>query len=109
MSAIIVTGDDVTLPVTLKKDSATFTIPVSATVKTAIVSPNRDQVLIPASLSSDTASGADWANSLIIATFSSTETSKVTNYGDAILEIQVNDSGKTTWFTSLIIEKGSIT
>jgi len=108
MSGLIVTGDDVALPVTLKKDGATFTIAPTATVKTAVVSLGRVKTLIAATTSANAAAGADWANSLIIATFSSAETLAAVEVGDAILEIQVDDGGKTTWFTAVTIEKGSI-
>ena len=108
MGAIIVTGDDVSLPTTLKKDNATFTIAPSATVKASIVSKDRSTILIPAATVLEATTGSDWANSLIIVQFTSAETNAVTDYTIADLEIQVDDSGKLTWFTSVEIQRGTI-
>ena len=106
--SVIVTGDDVALPVTLKKDGATFTIDVGATVQASIVLADRSATLIAAVTCSNAATGADWANSLVIVEFSSAETGAVTDYVPALVEIQVDDSGKLTWFVGVVIEKGSI-
>lgn len=106
----IVTGDDVDIPVTLTKGSAkaTFTIDPGATVKAALVSLDRQTVLIPAVTCLVSAPGADWANSLVIVPFTSAETLAVTDYAPAYLEIQVDDGGKLTWFDRIDIIKGSI-
>lgn len=104
----IVTGDDVALSVTLKKDNSTFDIDSSATIHAAIVSETRSQLLLDAVVQSNSASGADWDNSLVIIEFSSTETSNITTAGRALLEIQVDDNGKQTWFVSVRIVKGNI-
>jgi len=108
--SVIVTGDDVALPVTLKKDGATFTIDPGATVQASIISVDRSVALIPAVTCSNAATGADWANSLLIVAFTSTETAAIldANLGAALLEIQVDDSGKLTWFVSIDIVKGTI-
>ena len=104
----IVTGDDVALPVTLKKDNATFTIAPGATVKASIVSLDRAAILIAAVTVSNAAPGADWANSLVVVEFTSIETLGVIVYDPALLEIQVDDGGKLTWFVNLDITKGTI-
>ena len=104
----IVTGDDVALPVTLKKDGAVFAIDAGATVQAALVSLDRSTVLAGPVTCSNVATGADWPNSLVIVPFDSTTTSSITATGKALLEIQVNDSGKLTWFVTVDIEKGTI-
>lgn len=104
----IVTGDDVALPVTLKKDNTTFTINPAADVKASIISLDRATVLIASTAVSNAAAGADWANSLVVVEFSSAETGAITAYDPALLEIQVDDGGKLTWFVNLDIVKGTI-
>lgn len=107
--SVIVTGDDVALPVTLKKDNATFTIDPGATVKASIVSLDRATILIAEVILSNIAAGADWANSLVVVEFSSVETGGVIGYDPCLLEIQVDDGGKLTWFVNLDMVKGTIT
>ena len=104
----IVTGDDVALPVTLKKDGAVFAIDAGATVQAALVSLDRSTVLAGPVTCSNVATGADWANSLVMVEFNSATSGAITAYGKALLEIQVNDSGKLTWFVTVDIEKGTI-
>ena len=106
----IVTGDDVDIPVTLTKGSAktTFTINPVAAVKAAIVSLNRATKIIDTVTCLEAATGADWANSLVIVSFTSTETAAATAIGEAYLEIQVEDGGKLTWFGKVDIIKGSV-
>lgn len=108
MSGVIVFGGDVALPVTLKKDGATFIISPSATVKAAVVSMDREATLISESLLSISAAGADWPNSLVIAEFPSALSAAAVEIGDALLEIQVDDGGKQTWFVPVFIVRGSI-
>jgi len=107
----IVTGDDTDIPVTLTKGSAkdTFTIDPGAAVKAAIVSLDRNTVIIAAVVCPFDATGADWANSLIIVPFTSEETAAATATGEHYLEIQVDDGGKLTWFDKINIIKGSVT
>ena len=106
--SVIVTGDDVALPVTLKKDNSTFSIDAGATVQAALVSLDRSTVLAGPVTCSNVATGADWVNSLVIVEINSTLTGAITSYGGALLEIQVDDNGKLTWFVSVDIEKGTI-
>lgn len=106
--SVIVTGDDVALPVTLKKDGVTFSINAGATVQASLVSIDRSSVLAGPVVCSNVAVGADWDNSLVIVAFSSEETASIIDYGSASLEIQVDDGGKLTWFVSVTIEKDTI-
>lgn len=106
--SVIVTGDDVALSVTLKKDGVVFNIDTGATVKAALISKDRNTILIPEVTCLSNATGADWPNSLVIVPFTSTETAAITVFESALLEIQVDDGGKLTWFVSLEIIKGNI-
>lgn len=106
--SVIVTGDDVALPVTLSKDGAVFNIPGAATVKALLISKDRVNILIPEVTCLNNATGADWPNSLVIVPFTSAETEAVTDFDSALLEIQVDDGGKLTWFASLEVIKGTI-
>lgn len=106
----IVTGDDVDIPVTLTKGKAkaVFAINAGATVKASLVSKDRATILIPAVVCNVNATGADWANSLVIVPFTSAETGALAVLGPVLLEIQVDDGGKLTWFDELEIIKGTI-
>ena len=104
----LVTGDDVSISVTLKRNGATFTIDPAATVKASIIKSDHVTILLAAIEQSEAATGADWANSLVIVSFTSTETLSIDHTGEAILEIQVDDSGKTTFFAVINIVSGTI-
>lgn len=104
----IVTGDDVALSVTLKKGGATFLINGTATVQASLVSLDHQTTYAGPVAQSNAASGADWANSLVVVELASANTSSITYQGKALLEIQVDDSGKTTFFASVIIVLGTI-
>lgn len=106
--ASIVTGDDAVLPVELKKDEASFVIDSSATIKAAVVSKNKKTVLIPVVDVLESNTGSVWPSSLVVVQFTSAQTSAITRYGEAILEIQVDDGGKITWFAPVQIEQGTI-
>lgn len=106
--AVIVTGDDAALAVTLKKDGEVFAINTSATVKAALVTTDRETVLIPATVCDSAVDEADWANSLVLVQFTDTQTAAVEEFGHALLEVQVDDGGKLTWFIDAAVIKGSI-
>lgn len=105
---VLVTGDDISLSVTLKKNGVPFTINPSATVTGMLVSQSRVEALTEAIAQSDTTTGADWANSLVVVKFASADTAAITTQGAAILEIQVDDGGKRTWFVLVTIARGNI-
>jgi hypothetical protein len=104
----IVTGDDVILHYTLKKNNATFAIGDDATVKAALVSTDHKTVLAGPVTCSALAPGAIWSVALVIITFPSVATAGITAQGPALLEIQVDDGGKLTWFTDVNIAIGNI-
>ncbi len=104
---VLVTGDDITLPVTLKKNGATFTIASGATVVGQLVSRDRKETYT-VEVSQSNAAPADWDNSLVEVTFLSAHTADITEQGAALLEIQVDDGGKRTWFVAVTIARGNI-
>ena len=107
----IVTGDDVRLVVTLKKDGAVFpitTTPVPAVVKARVVGPQHQAALSGEVAQSHLTSGADWANSLVVVLMDSVTTAAIAQQGAAFLEIQVHDGIKITWFVPVTIIKGHI-
>lgn len=107
---VIVTGDDVSLLATLKKDDATFTIDPGATVKAALVSHDHTEVYTDAVVQSSASPGADWANSLVQVIMDGDATSSiaVADQGAALLEVQVDETIKETWFGNVQIIKGQI-
>jgi hypothetical protein len=66
-------------------------------VQAAIVSSNQKEKLTGTVTAASDASGADWANSLLVIDIPATETAKVPP-GDIKLEISVTDSIKEPWF-----------
>lgn len=104
----LVTGDDFTANVTLYVDGATFDAS-GATITAAVVSRHHATKFTSDVAQSEVATGADWANSLIVVEFGPTETAKVTEYGSALVEIQVNDgTTKRSWFQSVVVVKGQV-
>ena len=56
----LVTGDDISIPCTLKKDSATFSIDTGATVNARLISKDHKTSLTSSVTLDHTTSGADW-------------------------------------------------
>jgi hypothetical protein len=108
VSAIIVTGDDAVVFVALKKNGSAFVINPGATVQGAIVSSDRSAILAGPVASLSSMAGANWNISLVAIEMSSSITDAIASQGNALLEVQVDDSGKLTWFVTAYIVKGSI-
>ena len=106
---MITTGDDSLLQVTLLKDNAKFLLNDGAIIRAAVISSDKSTVLIAPIPVLDSEVGSDWANSTVVIKFSSAATELITDYGNAIVEIEVADNGKLTWFFDIKIFKGSIT
>jgi hypothetical protein len=106
----LVTGDDVAISVTLKKNNATFTIDPTATVTAALVDTQHTSTYMLPVAQSAAAPGADWANSLVVVEFAGTDTQSIDFQGGALLEIQIDDTvntpGKTTFFAKVSIVSG---
>ncbi len=105
--AIFVTGDDPTIEQTLTKNLATFTIDSGATVKASITTKDKVVLVAPVSVLEATA-GSDWANSKIMIQFAEVDTATLLSFGAVILEIQVDDGGKLTWFVKGELAQGTI-
>lgn len=106
-TSTIITGDGASLPTTLRINGATFTIQSSAIVKAAIIDNSHSVVLAGPVSVLEATTGSDWANSKIVPVFSENQTASLP-VGSALVEIQVDDGGKTTWHTGINIEKGLI-
>jgi hypothetical protein len=105
------TGDDWTIPVTLKKNGSVFDVS-GGTVTAAVVKLNGDTptVLIDDTVQSEVATGADWTNGIVIVEFAKANTD-ISTTGDHWLEVQVEKAGKTeTWPRARIkINQGYVT
>ncbi len=106
MPTRLIIGDDFNRQVQLKKDGVEFDM-AGATVQAAIVSEDRATVLIDPVSCAEGATGAVWASSLVVVAFTEAATAEVTE-GLCYLEIQVDDSGKNTWFVALNAITGNI-
>jgi len=104
----IIAGDDSDYTAQLYKDNATFTIDPGATVNARLISTDRQTTYTDVLTCSSGASGADWANSLVVVSIAEADTSAITYSGLAVLEIQVDDGGKITFFGSVVIALGTI-
>jgi hypothetical protein len=116
MAAIqdIITGDDIILAVTLKRNGAIFPIDDSSSagseVKAMLVSTDhKKKYMTEPVIQSSTADGADWEQGIVVIQFSESDTSEIIYQGNALIEIQVEKDGiKKTWFVLINIVKGNI-
>lgn len=109
MSLTIITGDDITVLVQLKKNEAPFVIDNGATVQGAIRSGSG--ILGNTIACANTDVGANWPASLVAIPFTSTDTALLPELssGSGQLEVQVDDGGKTTWIVKgVTVLKGFI-
>lgn len=108
----VVTGDDITIPVQLRKGAegsvAPFVISGTGEVKARLVSMDHKSVYTDEIVQSSAAPGADWSTSLVVIQFAGADTDVITYQGKAKIEIQVADPLKTTWWIDCIIRKGNI-
>jgi len=114
MSAInLVTGDPLIKTINLTKvndaGESTFNIPVStATVTVAVVSNDHARRLTSQIAVSSAETGSDWSTSTIVTNISKAETEAISEFGLALLEIQVTDTDEITWFHPVNIINGLI-
>lgn len=112
--AKLTTGDDAEIPVQLYKVSRgikeKFIINGSATIKASVVSMKRKSVILDPVLVTDATLGDDWFTSLVKVRFTESATAAIRNrqLGTALLEIQVDDGGKLTWYLPIELRKGTI-
>jgi hypothetical protein len=105
----IITGDDINQLVQLTRNGVDFAILNSDQVQCAIVSFDRKTILVTAVVQDDTATGANWGESIIACEFTNALTNQITKTGQAWLEIQVTQASKiTTWFVMVNIIQGNI-
>ena len=111
MSVELFTADDWDIEFTVKKDGAAFNVSAATDISASIVdSDGIDPQTIIAAVSCDSgATGADWANGIVLIEIPAASTD-VTNLGQAWVELQVTlDSKKQTWPRQPItIKKGTI-
>lgn len=99
MSATITTGDDGSLVITLTKNGTTFVINSAAVVKAAITDLERTKILVATVTCASDASGADWDNSVVVATFPRDSTGGTTDFGEALVAVMVDyDNERLTWW-----------
>lgn len=108
VNPVIVIGDDVEISAQLYKDDQTFTVNPAATVKAMLVKTDHSEALSSAVTLSPSATGADWSTALLIVEMSAAVTTAVTYTGNCLLEIQVDDTIKETWFGVVRIVEGQI-
>ena len=111
MTINIVTGDDNTVPVTLKKSKNIFTISPTATVKAAIIDEKHTSILAGPITADLQAAGTNLSQSTVVFSFAAADTESIAltkNPTSAKLEVQVDDSGKTTWHEKITLTKGMI-
>lgn len=105
--ATIVSGDDLSLLVTLKVDAAVFDMS-GKTVKARLVTKDRETTLTDEIAQDEGATGADYANSLVAIEMTAAETSAIDRQGMGYLEIQVELPAKKTWWQKVQYVKGNI-
>lgn len=105
--ATVVTGDDLSIPVTLKLNKSTFDMR-GKTCKARLVSTDHETVFTEEITQNEAASGADWANSKVIVEMTGIDTQDIKYQGKAKCEIQVEFPKKQTWWIQVQIVKGNI-
>jgi len=107
----VFTGDDWDISITLNKDSVAYDVSTATEILGSIVSSdnNDPQTLIGTVAADIAATGADWANGIVVLEFPATYTADV-GPQEGYVEIQATiDGKKTTWPRSkVIIKKGTI-
>jgi hypothetical protein len=104
----IVAGDDSDYSAQLYKNAAAFSIDSGATVEARLISIDKQTPYTDILTCSNSATGASWGTSLVVVEIAAADTEDITYSGMALLEIQVNDSGKITFFGSVNITIGTI-
>lgn len=109
----IVQGDDIELGVTLKRKRAgdaaltTFNISNGATVVAQFVDISKTVTFGPEVTLAFGATGADWANSLVVVEMTAAESAQITHTGMSYCRVRVTDTGKrNTYYAPVEILEG---
>ena len=108
MAIEIVTGDDKSLPLVLSVDGVVEPINQVAVIKVAIIDEGHTQKWLNEVTVDTSAAGSDLDNGLIVVAWTEAETGAISSLGRALLEIQVDDGGKDTYFAEVTIINGLI-
>jgi hypothetical protein len=103
----IITGDDNKVPVDLTINKASFDM-TGKTTKSCLVSTDHTTAYTEEVVLNEAESGADYANSRVIASFPGASTIDVQYQGNALIEIQVEFPEKKSWFIKCKIIRGNI-
>lgn len=109
MSAeVIVIGDDVRIERTLMIGDDAYDASGATSIKVAFVSTDHSTKLTADIEQDENASGADWANGVVIIEMAAADTADITDDGPAILELQVDKTIKQTWHMAVLLVEGQI-
>ena len=108
----LVQGDDENFSVTLSRNGTAANIASDATVKASIVGAGRSITHVgPVTLANDAVAddgtAAAWGSGVVVVAFESADMADCPA-GIYELEIQVDDSGKTSWFQGVRVKKHTI-
>lgn len=104
----LVTGDEGLTKIQLTKEGSPFSINTSATVKVGIVTADHKELLSSVVTCLHTSPECDWSTSLISFSFLNAATQNIIITKPAMLELEVDDGGKLTWFIPIKLLKGQL-
>jgi len=108
MSVVIVTGGDAHILCIATKNGDEFVIDPGATVQAALISLDRQRVLIPAVTCDVNHAQADWAASSVAVVFPKELTAALTEEGAVTIELKIVDVSDNYWFFPALIAQGHI-
>lgn len=102
MTITVTRNDDISLPVTLRRDGFTLDLTAATDITAALTSRHGGPTSYVQAVQSSVTAGADWSKSLIVCVFTAANTDTLP-HGGIRLEIQVTLAGKkTTWYSDAI-------
>ena len=106
--AVLTTGDDAQIEARLTKKGSSFAISAGATAKATLTALDRTLIISPIVELDMVAAGVDLGNSILVVKFTAAESAAITELGEVLLEIQVDDGGKLTWTRQITVRNGNI-
>jgi len=103
-------GENWNIPINLKKENAVFDAS-SKVVQSRLIylKGNVQEVLVDYKNLSDSTSGSDWTNGLVVAEYTSGETAAITKFNNVFIEITVTDGADVTiWPLREVMVESSI-